>query len=167
MKTPVKLGLGCLVAAGIGAAASLGVASMQSGAPAEARTAAVSALSGRVVPTGDPVLPGTRSAKPRPGSVVEVAGPFDDRFSVSHLDLRDGRVTGVLTVTSDVSELIDLQVLAGFYDARGTLLATSTYDKHGEGARPDEVVHFAVAAPDGVASRVASASVGVPVLVNE
>lgn len=113
------------------------------------------------------MLPSITSAHPSPGTVVQAAAPFDDRFTLMAMRLDRGAVTGTLTVTSDVSELIDLQVLVGFYDARGSLLGTAAYDKHGEGARPDEVVHFRVSAPPAVRGAAVAAAVGVPVLVNE
>lgn len=94
------------------------------------------------------------------------AGPFDERFVLSGLRLAGGVVTGTLTVTSDVSELIDLQVVAGFYDAQGRLLGTAVQERHGEGSRPDEVVPLRIAAPASARTAV-SAAVGVPVLVNE
>ena len=131
------------------------------------KTAAVTSLPGRVAPAGDTTLPGITTSRPAPGTVVQVGGPFVDRFRISSLRIGRGVVTGVLTVTSDVSEVIDLQVQVGFYDASGAFLGTATYEKHGEGARPDEVVRFTVAAPAGVRARVASAAMGVPVLVNE
>ncbi len=130
-------------------------------------TAAVTTLPGRIAPTGDTVLPGFATAHPVPGGVTRVAGPFDDRFTVSSTRLRRGAVAGVLTVTSDVSEVIDLQVMVGFYDARGTLLGTGTWEKHGEGARPDEVVRYFVTAPAAYRDRAVAAAIGVPVLVNE
>ena len=101
------------------------------------------------------------------GTVVRTAGPFDQRFQLSSFHLERGAVTGTLAVTSDVSELIDLQVMVGFYDRRGSLLGTASYDKHGEGSRPDEVVHFRVTAPTAARGDAAAAAVGVPVLVNE
>ena len=129
--------------------------------------AAVISLPDRVAPAGDAILPGIATSHPAPGTVLQVGGPFVGRFRVSALRLDGGVVSGVLTVTSDVSEVIDLQVQVGFYDTAGAFLGTATYEKHGEGARPDEVVHFTVAAPTAARARVASAAMGVPVLVNE
>jgi hypothetical protein len=135
--------------------------------PPDRATAAVTAFPGLVRPTAEPTPAAILRAHPRPGAVLQAEGPFDDRFTLARLALRDATVTGTLTVTSDVSEVIDLQVLVGFYDARGGLLGTGSWEKHGEGARPDEVVRFTVAAPDAVRGRVAAAAVSVPVLVNE
>ena len=99
--------------------------------------------------------------------MIHAAGPFDDRYVLAGLRLRSGVLTGTLTVTSDVSEIIDLQVVVGFYDRTGALLDTATYERHGEGAVPDEVVHLRVTAPPAVRDRAVAAAVGVPVLVNE
>ena len=113
----------------------------------------------------DPVLTGLRAAHPRAG-ITRVAGPFDDRYRLTGLRFANGRLTGTLTVTSDVSEIVDLQVLAGFYDASGALLRTGTWEKHGEGdsgGTVRETVRFDVAAPAGAVA----AALGVPVLVNE
>jgi len=130
-------------------------------------------LPGLAAPTGEPVLPSITAAHPAPGAVVVAEGPFDDRFTLTRLRLDRTRVTGVVTVTSDVSELLELQVLAGFYDRRGRLLGTNRYVRPGHahhdgqaGAAP-EVAPFSVAVPRGLRARVVSAAVGVPVLVNE
>lgn len=126
-------------------------------------------------PTGEPDLDGIDTADPAPGSVVSVAGPFDDRFVLSGLHIKDGTVSGRLHITSDVSEVLELQVLAGFYDARGDFLGSgravyhldehSHHDEHA--GPPSELKLFEIAAPAAYAGKVAAASVGVPVLVNE
>ena len=134
--------------------------------PPDPRTAAVTSFPGLARPTSQPLMATIRDAHPAPGSVTHAAGPFDDRFALTGLRLVNSTVMGTLTVTSDVSELIDLQVVAGFYNAAGTLLGTAVLEKHGEGARPNEVVSLKIAAPAGAGDAV-SASVGVPVLVNE
>lgn len=122
--------------------------------------------------TGEPQLPGIRTADPEPGAVATVAGPFDDRFTLSELDLGADAVTGRLHITSDVSDLLELQVLAGFYDARGRLLGTGRFVHHDLEERqhsgpPSELERFSVTIPPRLRDRVASAAVGVPVLVNE
>ena len=60
-------------------------------APSGARTQLV----GLEPATGEPALPGLRTAHHAPGAVGRVAGPFDDRFTLSRLVLRHGRVSGV------------------------------------------------------------------------
>ena len=62
-----------------------------------------------------------------PGSTTSVAGPFEDRVQLSRLHCQDGQVSGAPTVTSDVSDLSDLQVLAGFHDVEGGLLDTGRF----------------------------------------
>jgi len=172
-----------LVAAAAGAAITWAVgrqrddpASTSSAAgPASGRSGPVvkTSLPGLVAPAGEPMLPSIRAAHPAAGEVVAAEGPFDDRFTLTRLRLDPVRVTGSLTVTSDVSELLDLQVLVGFYDRRGRLLGTNRYvhsgaEHHGTDAgTPSEVVRFSVAVPRSQRDRVASAAVGVPVLVNE
>lgn len=123
-------------------------------------------------PSGEPKLDGLVSAGPAPGTVVQVAGPFDDRFLLADLAF-DGRfVSGVLTVTSDVSDVLELQVLAGFYDRRGAFLGEARYsyhldeDTHTDAGPPDESLPFRVRVPRDLGGSVAAA-VGVPVLVNE
>ena len=112
---------------------------------------------------------------PRPGTVVQGVGPFDDRFTLSGLTLAQGAVTGQLLITSDVSEIIVLEVHAAFYDTAGTLLGRVVQvhqDDHGGNGSgvaglPDESVAVAVTAPAAYRDRVSAARVTVPVLVNE
>jgi hypothetical protein len=119
------------------------------------------------------MLPSLTRARPAPGRVVLAKGPFDDRFAVTRLRLDEARVSGVLTVTSDVSDLLALQVLVGFYDRGGRLLGTNRYvrsaDEHHDShaGPPSQVTRFSVAVPRGLRDDVVSAAVGVPVLVNE
>ncbi|HEY5820719.1 MAG TPA: hypothetical protein VIT20_02000 [Propionibacteriaceae bacterium] len=145
--------------------------SAPSGDPA---TAARTTLPDLPAPTGEPTLAGLDAAKPSPGSVVQVAGPFDERFRFVGLTLGDGRVSGTVEVTSDVSELLDLQVLAGFYDDRGRLVGTARHDYHAEGhtesdgdGPPSETHAFRIEVPTELRKTVVAAAVGVPVLVNE
>jgi hypothetical protein len=145
-----------------------GPASERSGGPVVKTT-----LPGLVAPAGEPMLPSIRAAHPAAGEVVVAEGPFDDRFTLTRLRLDRTRIRGVLTVTSDVSELLDLQVLVGFYDRSGRLLGTNRYMHSGgehheaDSGTPSEAVRFSVAVPRSQRDRVASAAVGVPVLVNE
>ena len=119
------------------------------------------------------MLRSVAEAHPSPGTVVRAEGPFDDRFTITRLRLRPTAVTGVLTVTSDVSDLLELQVLAGFYDRRGRLLGTGRHVHHGpqhhedSTGPPSEVERFSVTVPRRLRGEVVSAAVGVPVLVNE
>lgn len=118
-----------------------------------------------------------------PGSVVQVKGPFDDRLTLDQLAYDGRQVTGRVTITSDVSELLELQVLAGFHDADGRLIGTARFTHHLDGAhdhggaeqespaapastaQPSE--EFTIAVPQELRGRARSATVAVPVLVNE
>lgn len=130
-------------------------------------------LSGLTPATGEPTVPGLATADPARDTVAQVAGPFDDRFTWSGLSF-DGRgVTGTLTVTSDVSDLLELAVVAGFYDRAGTLVATRRFVHHATirdeaGAHlPDERQRVVIRVPSALRSTVVAAAVGVPTLVNE
>jgi hypothetical protein len=144
------------------------------GEPADPQAAARTSFPGLTPATGEPTLPGLATASPAPGTVAQVPGPFDDRFRLQGL-VFDGRaVTGTVAVTSDVSDLLELEVLAGFYDREGTLVGTarevhhldeSTVAPDHEGP-PELDYRFEIAVPDEADGAVAAA-VGVPVLVNE
>ena len=102
---------------------------------------------------------------------MQAAGPFDDRF-VLERPLFDGRsVTATVRITSDVSDLLELQVLAGFYDRAGTLLGTGVAEEHSGGEEhagpPEQSHHVRIPVPPELAGRAAAAAVGVTVLVNE
>ncbi len=148
-------------------------ASSQAGPSGTGAPAVKTARPGLVAPPGGPMLPSLGRARPAAGTVVRAEGPFDDRLRLAGLRLEGARVTGEVTVTSDVSEILELQVLVGFYDRAGRLLGTNRYDRlegHQDGhagAAPPEEVRFSVAVPRDLRDRVASAAVGVPVLVNE
>ena len=141
--------------------ALVGIAVVCAAVPSRVVPTTVPALS----PAPDPVLIALRSAAATRG-VGQVAGPFDDRFTVSGVRVAGGVLTGDLTITSDVSDIVDLEVLAGFYDRTGRLLTTASWTRHTDGdsvGRPDEHVRFTVRGPAGAAA----VRFGVPVLVNE
>jgi hypothetical protein len=126
------------------------------------------------VPTGEPDLPGIASAAPASsGTVGHIPGPFDDRFRLDGLSFDGRRVAGSLDVTSDVSDLLELQVLAGFYDASGALIGRGRFthhldeETHHEDGPPSEHEAFTIAVPRRLRGQAVSAAVGVPVLVNE
>jgi hypothetical protein len=77
-----------------------------------------------------PRLEGLRDTHPRVGSVARVAGPFDDRIEIGGLELHDGGLTGRVRVTSDVSDVLELQVVAGFYDLAGRYLGSGRFIHH-------------------------------------
>ena len=127
--------------------------------PSGARTV----LPGQIAATGEPTLPGFDTARPPAGTVARVAGPFDDRYTWSGLRLGGGRVRGDLTVTSDVSDLLELEVLVGFYDVAGH----HTLHQDTGGGVPKESIRVVVAVPHSLGTDSVAAAVGVPVLVNE
>lgn len=116
-----------------------------------------------------------------PGAVTLPDGPFTDRIRLDGVGLaEDGSaVTGALVVTSDVSELLELEVTAWFYDAAGRLVGTGEQvvdaaphtdaehgEQHGYAPRTEgEPVALQLRAPQG--ARAHSAVLSVPVLVNE
>ncbi|HCB02873.1 MAG TPA: hypothetical protein DEQ43_01175 [Nocardioides bacterium] len=139
-------------------------------------TVAATSFPDLAAPTGEPTLAGIDTAAPPSGTVVTVPGPFDDRFTLSDVTVADGVVSGSLTVVSDVSEILELQVLAGFYDDRGDFLGTGRAvfhlqeeegHSHEEAGSPNETESFRIRAPKAVAGQTVAAAIGVPVLVNE
>lgn len=172
-----------LVAAGTAGAASLALvaglwlaASGSDDSPVAEQTPTgpvVQTSLGLPTPTGDPELPGLRELSPAPDSVGRLVGPFDDRFTTQGVRFDGRALRGRLTVTSDVSEILALQVLGGFYDARGAYLGEARWDfvppeeGHHEEGHPEESVSFVVPVPAALRTRVASASYGVTNLVNE
>lgn len=166
-----RVALACAVAASVGISVPLLLAAQRDDPGTEPRRAfavqtELPGLSGS--PGPDVVSAALSELRPTAGQVDRVVGPFDDRISMTGVVLRHGVVSGTLTVTSDVSEVIELQVLVGFYDAGGNYLGKATYEKHGENAGDvNERLPFRVVAPAHLADAVSSAAVGVPVLVNE
>ena len=162
---------GVLVAAGVVVTAAC---SDQRGAEQSPAPAAVvkTAFPGLTPASGEPTLAGLSHQHPAPGTVATVSGPFDDRFDFADLTLNLEAVSGSIQVTSDVSAILELQVVAGLYDSKGQLLHTdrfvyhATEDGHDHEA-PEERETFRIAIPSELRGRVVSAAVGVPVLVNE
>ena len=144
-------------------------------APSAPPFAVATTLPGLAAPTGEPQLASIARIHPTAGAVVPAAGPFDDRFLLQDLRFDGAQVSGIVDVTSDVSEVLELQVLAGFYDVNGALLGTDRFVHHltDDGGTdpttgtPQEHTVFSIAVPAGFAGRAVSVSLGVPVLVNE
>ena len=144
--------------------------------PAAAPQAAVRTSFPDLAPApGEPVLPSLQTLHPAAGSVVEAAGPFDDRFHVRRLAFDGSTVSGTAVITSDVSDLLELQAQAGFYDRHGVLVGTASdayhLDEsavdHAEVGVPVEEHRFSIRVPRALRGVVVAAAVGVPVLVNE
>ncbi|MFD3444090.1 hypothetical protein ACFDTO_05760 [Microbacteriaceae bacterium 4G12] len=176
------------VAVGTGIGATAGTASGSSDAsdtgsasasaePAPAPTAVTSFPGLATADSDTPTLATLASAEPQAGTAVQAAGPFDDRFVLQDLAFGESGVTGSVEVTSDVSEVIELEVIAGFYGADGTLLGENSFVLHADeeesghahthSGPPEEVHAFTVPVPPSLAGQAVSAAVGVPVLVNE
>jgi hypothetical protein len=141
--------------------------------PAPLAAAAKTSFPGLEAANGEPDLPGLHTARPARGQVLPVQGPFDDRLVLENLAFDGTAATGAVKVTSDVSDLLELQVLAGFYDDQGTLLGTASFihhlgsEGHNHTGPPEEREEFSIPVPADLQARAVSASVGVPVLVNE
>lgn len=172
-----------LVAAGTAGAASLALvaglwlaASGADDTPAAEQTPTgpvVQTSLGLPTPTGDPELAGIRDLAPAPRTVGRLTGPFDDRFTVQGVRFDGTALRGRLTITSDVSEILALQVLGGFYDAKGAYLGEARWnfvppeEGHHEEGHPEESVAFVVTVPKALRTQAAAASYGVTNLVNE
>jgi len=163
------LALSGLIVWGVNAAA------LTAHAPSAPPFAVATTLPGLAAPTGEPQLASIARLHPIAGAVVPAAGPFDDRFVLQDLRFDGTQVSGTVDVTSDVSEVLELQVLAGFYDTNGALLGTDRFVHHltDDGSTdpttgtPQEHTVFSIAVPAELAGRAVSVSLGVPVLVNE
>lgn len=177
MKTKLKAALvggGTLLAAAAVTAAALS----QPAAPVSAETLRPAAtvktsLPGLAPASGEPELPGLLNAHPKQGQAIQVKGPFDDRFVLDRLTFTAGAASGTIRITSDVSDLLELQILAGFYDNQGKLLGTGRYEHHLEedghthAGPPTETETFTIPVPKNLHGTAVSTAVGVPVLVNE
>lgn len=143
------------------------------GRPAAA--AARVSLPGNVPASGEPGLASLSALRPRPGTAVQAAGPFDDRFTMTGLRFDGRAVTASALITSDVSDVLEFAAVAGFYDANGALIGTGRFDyhndesapMHGHTGPPSELQRVSIAVPKELQGRVKSAALGVPVLVNE
>lgn len=138
--------------------------------------AARTALPGPIERGPEPTLASLRELAPTSGQVLHAPGPFDDRFTLADLAFDGTKVTGSATITSDVSDILEFEALAGFYDVHGRLIGTARFahhheETHGAGepvaAAPDERERFTISVPAALRGRAVAAAVGVPVLVNE
>ena len=173
--TRTHLVVATLVLAGVVAAFGLsrGAAPAQPASPA---AAARTSFPGLQPAAAEPELPGLAALHPAPGQVVQAPGPFDDRFVLSDLVLDGAALHGAATITSDVSDVLEFEALAGFYDQQGLLVGTGRFvyhlDEsvpHGEAhtGPPSELQTFTIEVPAEAQGQAVSAAIGVPVLVNE
>lgn len=121
-----------------------------------------------------------RSAEPpaaavsvAPGEVRLTPGPFTDRVRLSGTRLEGATVRGTLAITTDVSDVLALEVSAAFYDAGGHLVGTGTFahaDEEPVSGGPhvpsNDGIPFTITSAPSDAS-VAAAVLSIPVLVNE
>lgn len=144
-----------------------------SGDKAPMAAAAKTSFPGLASAKGEPDLAGLQATRPSPGQVLQVQGPFDDRLVFEGPTFDGQTVTGAVRITSDVSDLLELQVLAGFYDDHGALLGTARFEhhlaseSHNHSGPPEEREEFNIPVPADIKAKAVSAAVGVPVLVNE
>ncbi|MGW5231877.1 hypothetical protein ACWEQU_06180 [Streptomyces nodosus] len=131
-------------------------------------------------PRSAPTPAASLSPAATPGEVRLSDGPFTDRVHITELALNKGpaAVTGHLVVTSDVSDLIALELRAAYYDTRGRLLGTGSFEyaeegeaahTHGEHTGPQAEnggIDFTIPAK-AVRGTPTAAVVSIPVLVNE
>lgn len=173
----------CVVAALLGAGLVLVLGNGEDDSKAPAASSPTSSLPSGVVKTdlpdltpatGEPEPDDIRTAPAAPRNVTVLPGPFDDRFTFSDLRFDGSAVSGKVTIISDVSDVRELQVLAGFYSANGTFLGEARFTRHldekqgtDDAVPPSEGEPFQIAVPAKFRGQAKSASVGVPVLVNE
>ncbi|WP_225838781.1 hypothetical protein [Streptomyces sp. NK08204] len=177
IRRPTAAALGLLVPALV----ALAGCSSHSAAdhPADPKPPASATAAALPAPRTEPAPAPTLSPAPHRGEVRIEAGPFTDRVSLKRLTLTDKpAVTGHLTITSDVSDVLALELRAAYYDSRGRLLGTGTfqYQEEGEDAQGDDHADGPRAASGGIDFTVpathltgtpAAAVVSLPVLVNE
>ncbi len=142
---------------------------------ADPQSAARTVFSDLEPASASPTLPGLADLHPAPGQIVQAPGPFDDRFHFEKLAFNGTVLTGEVAITSDVSDVLDLETQAGFYDRDGELLGTAsdayhlddTVGGHEEEGAPHEDTPFRIAVPQELRGRAVAVAVGVFVLVNE
>ncbi|MEU6931404.1 hypothetical protein [Streptomyces sp. NPDC046374] len=145
--------------------------------PAAAASSAPPPSASLPAPRTAPAPAPTLATRPEQGDVRVEDGPFTDRVRFTRLALLDRRaVAGHLAVTSDVSDVIALEVRAAFYGADGRLLGSGvfTYGEEHEGEKGGH--HARRAAGAGIDFSVSAKNLGgmpvaavlsIPVLVNE
>ncbi len=164
------IALSCLLALVV----TFGWLRIRDGRPPDPQAAPRTSFSDLRPPVDQPTLPSLATLHPVPGTAVQAAGPFDDRLTLRQLSF-DGSVVRGTAAVSDVSELLEFEAVAGFYDRSGSLVSTGRYVYHldessiqpDEPHGPGQLHRFSIAAPDQPPGKVLAAAVGVVVLVNE
>ncbi|WP_329400152.1 hypothetical protein [Streptomyces melanogenes] len=158
--------------------------------PAQAEQAAAPAVT-FPAPSGAPSPAATLAKVPAKGEVRLEQGPFTDRVRITKLalsekdsgkDAEKPSVTGHFAITSDVSDVLALELRAAFYDERGHLVGTGSF-QYAEEGEAGEAAHgtpghagpraegagidFTAVPKTPLKGKAASAVLSVPVLVNE
>lgn len=158
--------------------------------PVQAEQAAAPAVT-FPAPSGAPAPAATLAKIPATGEVRLEQGPFTDRVRITKLTLSEkpsGKssekpsVTGHFAITSDVSDVLALELRAAFYDERGRLVGTGSF-QYAEEGEAGEAAHgtaghaapraegagidFTAVPKAPLTGKAASAVLSVPVLVNE
>jgi len=175
LKSRTSLVIGLLAVGAVTAVATfalVGTAGVGPVGKALPAAAARTSFPGLAAARGEPELASIGAAHPRSGQILQARGPFDDRFVLEGPTFDGSAVSGAVRVTSDVSDVLELQVLAGFFDEQGNLIGTGRFVHHlGEGGAytgpPEEREKFRIPLPAALAHRAVSVTIGVPVLVNE
>ncbi|MQY25997.1 hypothetical protein [Nocardia aurantia] len=133
------------------------------------------------VPSSPAAAAGPRTAEPpaatltgaAPGEVRLIPGPFTDRVRITGARLEKSTVRGTVAITTDVSDILALEVHAAFYDAAGHLAGTGVFQHADEeaggggGHRPhNDGVDFTITSAPGDIT-VSAVALTIPVLVNE
>ncbi|MEC3917524.1 hypothetical protein [Nocardia sp. CDC160] len=108
-----------------------------------------------------------------PGEVRLSPGPFTDRVRLTGTRLDGPSVHGTLAITTDVSDILALEVHAAFYDATGHLVGTGTFEHAdeepvagGPHISSNDGIPFTITATPA-ATTATAAVLSIPVLVNE
>ncbi|WP_327245860.1 hypothetical protein [Streptomyces sp. NBC_01320] len=130
-------------------------------------------------PRSAPSPAATLPAPPKQGEVRVEEGPFTDRVRLTRLTLTgESAVSGHLAITSDVSDVLALELSAAYYDSKGRFIGTGSFQYQEEGQDAEGGHHHdgPRAASEGIdfkapatklTGTAAAAVVSVPVLVNE
>jgi hypothetical protein len=130
------------------------------------------------VPATVAAAPATVAAAPASitavsGEVRLTPGPFSDRVQVTGMRLEGASVHGRLAITTDVSDVLALEVRAAFYDATGKLIGTGLFEHSdeepvsgGPHIPSNDGIDFVIASTTADVP-VSAAVLTIPVLVNE
>lgn len=173
-----SLGMGWLAVGAVTAVtavatfALVGTAGVEPVGKALPAPAARTSFPGLAAARGEPQMASIRASHPRRGQILQAKGPFDDRFVLEGTTFDGSAVSGAVRVTSDVSDVLELQVLAGFFDERGNLVGTGRFvhhlgESHAHTGPLKEREQFRIPLPAALAHRAVSVTIGVPILVNE